>query len=75
LKREKQQKRGKRQKDFVVFCFGIAINFCFQVRVLMVPVRIMGGVGVEMDGIWFVFGFVSLSPVLLFLVKKLARAA
>lgn len=54
------KKRSKR-KFFVVFCFFMAINFPIRVRVLVVPVRIVSGVVVGKDGIWFVRGFVSLS--------------
>lgn len=63
---------------FFVFCFFslfMAINFPMCVRVLVVPVRIMSGVGVGKDGRWFVPGFVSLSPLVPLPVRKLARAA
>lgn len=75
----KQKKNTKKEVKgegiFVVFCFFMAINFYIHVKVLMVPVRIMSGVGVGTDGTWFVFGFVSLSPLVLVPVRKLAGPA
>lgn len=71
----KQKKNTKKEVKgegiFVVFCFFMAINFYIHVKVLMVPVRIMSGVGVGTDGTWFV----SLSPLVLVPVRKLAGPA
>lgn len=53
----------------------MAIHFPIRVRVLVVPVRIVSGVGVGKDGIRFVLGFVSLSPLVPLPVRKLAGAA
>lgn len=77
MKQKKNTKKEVKGKGIlVVFCFFTAINFYIHVKVLTVPVRIMSGVGVGTDGIWFVFGFVSLSPLVFFSpARKLAGLA
>ena len=74
--KKKQERRKREKNDFVVFCFSMAIHFPVRVRVLVVPVRIVSGVGVGKDRKWFVLWVcVPVTVKVPLPVRKLARAA
>lgn len=72
VKKSEREVKGEMILLFSVFLWRFR---SLSMWVLGMPVRIKSGVGVGWDGIWFLLGFVSLSPLVPLPVRKLARAA